>query len=309
MKTTKFNTEIFIQKSKEKHGEKYNYSLVDYKTADNKVIIICPKHGIFEQLAYSHYSGVGCKKCSDEKKGFSLRKNTEDFIIQANIIHNNKYNYLPSKYIRAHNKLKIVCPKHGEFEQSPDNHLHGKGCKKCQIENTKKNLTLTNENFIQRASLIHDNYFNYDLCMYEHNNKKVKITCPKHGMFEQTPDNHLHGKGCKKCSSSKGEIIIRKLLNELDIKFYEQKTFDCCKSVNLLPFDFYLKEFNVCIEYDGIQHFKSVEFFGGVKRFNERIKNDKIKTEYCIKNNIRLIRIKYSDKIEIKIKELFPKLA
>ena len=299
MKSKKFNTEIFIQKSKEKHGDKYDYSLVEYKGTDLKVKIICPIHGKFEQRAYSHYNvGAGCIKCAEDYTASLSRKKIENFIIGANKIHNNKYDYSLSIYDGALRKIKIICPIHGKFEQTPDNHLHKKGCKKCHFENLKKLNTLTNEEFKQKANLVHENYFNYDLVDYKHGRTKIKIKCPIHGQFEQNPDAHLSGKGCKKCSSSKGEIKIRKILNELNINFKEQYTFTDCKNIILLPFDFYLPEKDICIEYDGIQHYKPVAFFGGIDRFKERVEVDKIKSEYCSNNNIHLIRIKYDTKID-----------
>lgn len=296
MKNTKFNTDIFIEKSKIKHGEKYDYSLVEYNRCDLKVKIICPIHGVFEQQAYLHYNiGCGCIKCAEDYTASLSRKGIEKFILEANLIHNGKFDYSLSNYNGALKKIKIICPTHGIFEQTPDNHLHKKGCKKCHFENLKILNTLTNDEFIKKANLVHDNYFDYSLCKYEHNNKKIKIMCPIHNEFEQIPSNHLSGKGCRKCSSSKGEIKIRKILNILDIKLKEQHVFSDCKNVISLPFDFYLHDYNMCIEFDGIQHYQSIAFFGGEEKFKERIKNDKIKNEYCFKNNIHLIRIKYND--------------
>ncbi len=298
MKNNKFNTEIFIQKSKEKHGEKYDYSLVEYKNCDSKVKIICKKHGVFEQQAYLHYKiGAGCIKCAQDYTARLSIKRIEEFIIEVNKIHNNKYDYSLSIYKGALRKIKIICPVHGIFEQTPDNHLHKKGCKKCHFENLKTLNTLTNEKFRQKANLVHENYFNYDLVDYKHGRIKIKIICPIHGQFEQNPDAHLSGKGCRKCSSSKGETKIRKILTKLNINFKEQYIFDNCKHKLCLPFDFYLTDYNLCIEYDGIQHYQPVEFFGGSERFKERIKITKIKTEYCLLNNIQLIRIKYCEKI------------
>lgn len=302
MKNKKFTTEDFIKKAKEKHGNKYNYSLSKYNGSDLKLKIICPVHGVFEQVAYSHYRvGAGCIKCAEDYTGNLSKKKVEDFIIQANKTHNNKYDYSLSEYKNALKKIKINCPIHGLFEQTPDNHLHGKGCKKCYFDKLKELYTLTNEEFIEKANLVHENFFIYKLSAYKHNNIKVKIICPTHGEFEQTPSNHLSGKGCRKCSSSKGQSKIRKILKELNLKFTEEQIFEGCKNKLPLPFDFYLPEHNICIEFDGIQHYEPIEFFGGIKKFEERVKMDKIKNEYCKNYNIRLIRIKYNENINLKL--------
>jgi len=137
-------------------------------------------------------------------------------------------------------------------------------------------------------------------------NKKVKIICKEHGEFLQTPDNHLCGKGCPHCKSSKGENIIKKYLIENKIEFEEQKRFNECKNKYPLPFDFYLSTYNLLIEFDGEQHFKPYSFSSDkseqTKQNNlEGIKlRDKIKTNYCLANNIKLLRISYLDKNKIE---------
>jgi len=133
---------------------------------------------------------------------------------------------------------------------------------------------------------------------------KIKIICKKHGIFEQTPDNHINKKtGCPICNESKGEKEIRIILNNLNIKYIKQKTFNNCKNKRKLPFDFYLTDYNLCIEFDGIQHFKSIEYFGGEKVLKETQKRDLIKNNYCKENNIKLLRIKYNENILKKLKK------
>jgi len=128
-------------------------------------------------------------------------------------------------------------------------------------------------------------------------NSKVIITCPKHGDFEQIAYAHRHGNGCPSCNDSKGEREIKKFLNENSIVYEFQKKFKDCKNKRTLPFDFYLPEYNLCIEYDGEQHFRPSGFSNGIERFEMLKINDKIKTEYCINNNIQLLRIDYQEKI------------
>ena len=159
--------------------------------------------------------------------------------------------------------------------------------------------------FCEKSKEIHKNKYDYSLVEYINNKTKVKIICPIHGIFEQKPDAHLYC-GCKYCQESRGERKIRTILKKLKINYIMQKKFSDCKNKRELPFDFYLPDFNICIEYDGIQHFKSIEYFGGINGFEQTVNNDKIKTNYCKENNIQLIRIKYNENIEEKFKFLTP---
>jgi hypothetical protein len=296
---TKFNNITFIQKSKDIHGDKYDYSLVDYKNIKTKVKIICPIHGTFEQTPDNHIKGCDCYMCKSNNN-----YNIEKFISKANEIHQNRYNYSLVNYINNRIKIKIVCSTHGIFEQTPNSHLSGNGCNFCYRENNKK----TTDEFINDANIIHNNKYDYSLIKYENNFKKIKIICPSHGVFEQAPNTHLNKKGCPKCKSSKGELMVEKYLMDHNINYIKQKTYNGCvsKNNNKLKFDFFIEDYNSCIEFDGIQHFIKINYWGGEEGFKNLQKRDQIKNEYCKNNNIRLIRIKYDDDIENKLnKELF----
>ena len=130
--------------------------------------------------------------------------------------------------------------------------------------------------------------------MYKKSKTELIITCPLHGDFEQTPNNHLSGRGCSVCKSSKGEKRIIKYLKDKKILFNTQKTFKNLKYKSLLKFDFYLPDYNLCIEYDGRQHYEPIEYFGGRKQFDIIKMRDSIKNEYCSTNNINLVRIPYN---------------
>jgi very-short-patch-repair endonuclease len=218
---------------------------------------------------------------------------TEEFINRCKLIHGDKYDYSLTEYRTLEDKVKIICKKHGEFNQSPNNHLKGHGCSSCA--GSKK---LTTNDFIYKANLIHNNKYDYSLVEYINVDTKIKIICKEHGIFKQTPYKHINNKqGCYKCNESKGEREIRQYLNENNIRFIPQNKFTKCVDINPLPFDFYLPDYNMCIEYDGEQHYKSVEHWGGLNGLLDRQKKDKIKTDYCLINNIKLIRIKYNQKI------------
>lgn len=297
--SNKLTTEDFIRKSKLIHKDNYDYSLVDYKNSSEKVKIICKHHNTFEQLPFNHLSGKGCKFCS-----LNVRNTTKDFIEKAKKIHGNKYDYSLVDYKNNHTKIKIICPDHGIIEQIPYNHLLNDGLKCCDIQKR----TYTTEIFINKSKKVHYNKYNYSLTNYVHNTIPVIITCPIHGDFKQKPKYHLKGKGCPVCNSSKGEIKIRKFLEENKINFISQHRFRYCKNIKPLPFDFYLPDYNTCIEYDGEQHFNPISKFGGEVELELLKVRDQIKNQYCLNNNIGLIRIKYEDNIEDILSPYFLKI-
>jgi hypothetical protein len=192
----KKTTTDFLLEAKKIHGDKYDYSLVNYINNNSKINIICPIHGEFEQTPVKHLNNKqGCPKCSNIKTHNSQRKAVKTFIEDAEKIHGNKYDYSSVNYINNRTKIKIICPTHGEFEQTPNNHLKGKGCLYCG--GTSK---LDTNLFIKKSKEIHGDKYDYSLVKYKESCEKVNIICPEHGVFEQTPNNHLSKKqGCYKC--------------------------------------------------------------------------------------------------------------
>jgi len=223
----KLDSQSFIKRSKEKHGNKYDYSLVVYNNQYELVKIICPNHGIFEQVAKSHMYGKGCSLCSG-----NIKCNTEYFIIKSKNINGDKYDYSLVNYINNKTPVTIICKKHGKFNQRPDTHLS-------------------------------------------------------------------HNQGCPSCCTSKGEAGLGMLLDNLGFNYIKQKTFNGCKFKRLLKFDFYIPSLNLCIEYDGIQHFQP--HFKDKKGVNLKYtqKCDEIKNQYCVQNGVSLIRIKYDNSINV----------
>jgi Zn finger protein HypA/HybF involved in hydrogenase expression len=188
----KLTQDEFIKKAKTIHGEKYIYDNVKYIGALIKIIIKCPSHGEFEQPPNNHLNGRGCPDCGKENRKITQ----EEFINKASIKHNSRYIYSLTNYINIKTKIKIICPDHGVFEQSPDGHLHGQGCPKCDGKNKSTN------DFKMETTKIHGNKYDYSLVEYINNENKIKITCPDHGVFEQPPHNHLKGQGCPICSNN-----------------------------------------------------------------------------------------------------------
>jgi hypothetical protein len=285
-------TENFITEATKKHGDKYDYSLVNYVNAKTKVKIICPIHGEFEQTPRYHISGMNCQKCS------GVYMDTNYFIEKANKKHGDKYDYSLVNYVNAKTKVKIICPIHGEFKQRPKDHLLGKGCQKCS------GVYMDTNYFIEKANKIHNFEYLYEKTIFNNSHEKVIITCKKHGDFKQSPNAHLSGSACPKCKESKGEKEISFFLKNKSIKFIRQYKFKDCKNINPLPFDFYLPEFNTCIEFHGEQHYKVVKIFGGNEKFEKTKINDNIKYNFCTKNNINLIIINDIKSIKIMLQFL-----
>jgi hypothetical protein len=217
-KMTIFSTEEFIIKANELHGEIYDYSKVDYNKMAEKVIIICREHGEFEQTPSNHITHCqGCQKCAG-----NYLSNTEEFIIKAMEFHGKKYNYSKVRYINNHTYVTIICEEHGEFEQAPANHLGGNGCKFCGIEQMKIKQRTCQEDFIVKANEVHKNKYDYSKVEYNTAREKITIICKEHGEFEQVPDSHLRGSGCKICTGcylSNTEEFIEKAIKVHGEKF------------------------------------------------------------------------------------------
>jgi len=189
----KLTFDKFVTRSHLIHGKKYDYSKANYVNNRTNISILCPIHGEFLQTPEKHMIGRGCQECGGSKKWDINR-----FIREAKKIHGEKYDYGQSNYINGITPLKIICYIHGEFLQTPGNHLSGKNCQKC-IGNIKSNT----EKFILKSHKIHNNKYQYLKTIYGKNNEeKVIITCPIHGNFFQAPYHHLSGQGCVKCTSN-----------------------------------------------------------------------------------------------------------
>jgi hypothetical protein len=252
----------------------------------------CKIHGDYK-IRYDHLKDYGCPKCLEVS---TRNKNRNRFIERGNLKHNNRYDYSKVDYNTNKDPVEIICPKHGPFKQRPDNHLSGAGCTYC-------NYKISKDDFIDRSKKIHKNFYSYDNSDFTRSLDKVTITCPKHGDFIQRSSSHLSGSGCPICQESIGEKLIRNYLIDKKIEFIrEKKFFDFSKYIE---FDFFLPKNNLCIEYDGIQHFKPVNFFGGDIRFNKIKETDKLKDDYCKENKINMLRISYKEDIKTKLDEYF----
>lgn len=217
-------TEEFIQRARKVHGDKYDYSKVEYIDNRTKVCIICPEHSEFMQQGGSHLDGRGCPECAKFRTGQSRRMTKEQFIEKAIALHGDKYDYSKVDYQGSKNKVCIICPIHGEFWQQPNGHLSGHKCPKCSNENKVTRECNSTEWFIERAISVHGDKYDYSRVDYRGASEKVLIICPKHGVFYQTGYTHLKGSGCPQCAlenkrTNKDEFIRR--CNEIHNNKYD----------------------------------------------------------------------------------------
>lgn len=204
------------------HGDRYSYDNVVYAGIDTDVIITCSLHGDFLQRPYIHLKGSNCPVCGHKSGGNKQKSNTVDFIQKSVIIHNNKYTYLKVNYQKAHKDVIITCPFHGDFLQTPTNHLSNHGCPVCgNIDIGVAHHSNTIE-FIEKAVKVHGNKYNYLKVNYQSVQENVIITCPIHGDFTQTPSSHLSGTRCNLCGFQLNADNRRSNTNEFIIKAIEQ---------------------------------------------------------------------------------------
>lgn len=275
----------FIEKAKEIHGDKYDYSKVEYVNANTKVCIICPIHGEFWMIPINHIyqQKQGCPKCA--RRGLD----TSEIIALFKEKHGDTYDYSKVKYTKMHDKVCIICPKHGEFWQTPSKHLKGQGCPECAIETRAKKKTKTTEQFIEEAKKVHGDKYDYSKTKYTHAFDKVCIICPKHGEFWQRAFDHLHNHGCPKCSQSTLERKIKIFFNDNNIEYIEQCGHETFAWLGKQTLDFYLPKHNIAIECQGGQHFQPIEHFGGEKEFEIIKERDKRKLQKCSNHNIKIL--------------------
>ena len=287
----------FLKEAKRIHGDKYDYSKVEYMNTHSKICITCPEHGEFWQTPNRHLAGDGCPKCSGRNR------TTEEFIKIAQKIHGDKYDYSKVEYKTVGKKVCITCPEHGEFWQTPHSHLQGNNCPKCAHQSYKH----TKESFVKEAQKIHGDKYDYSKVEYVNNHTNVRIICPEHGEFWQTPNSHLCGRGCPKCKESHLEREINSLLEEIEIDFEREKTFSWLKNTdgNSLKLDFYLPEYNIAVECQGLQHYIPAKNMGGYNGFKRRKENDESKKKLCYEHNIPIIY--YGEKETITNKNDFLK--
>jgi len=271
-----------------------------YIDANTNIMHRCLIHNVIWETKPSRVlDGHGCKKCRIEKFKTSNTKTQEKYIEEVKL--KNPNIEVVGEYVGVKTKILHRCLIHNViWDALPTNILKGCGCYECLKEKiSNKNGTNHNE-YVTKLFNINPNIIALE--EYVSTEIKIKHKCKICGHeWKVKPGNILAGKGCPKCNESHGEKSIGNYLNINNIAYIPQYTFNDCKDKRMLPFDFYLPVLNICIEYDGEQHFKAIDHFGGEKGLKIRQFHDQIKTDYCQQNNILLLRIKYNENIGEKL--------
>jgi hypothetical protein len=256
----------------------------------------CPLHGNFQMNWNCIKNGQSCPKCGYIKSANSKR-NSYEYVKSK--FYEKGLLLISSEYVNNEEHLEYICLNHrdnGIQRMSFANLQSCEGCPTCGKENMIKKQSKTHSQFLKEVKLIHgDKYIVKS--KYVNCKEHVKVYCTECDMeFPITPNHLLEGHGCPFCNISRGEEYIKTLLINYNIIFTQQYTFENCRNKRKLPFDFAIfKDNNLSclIEYQGIQHYKSVELFGGEKQLLIQQDIDNIKRKYCIDNNIKLIEIPY----------------
>ena len=277
----------FIRFIDEKDGVVYNK-----KGYGRRIEIWCgnPNHKPYD-VRFGNFKGKLKRRCPYCNGGI---KYTYDYI--KNYVESFGYTLLSKEYINCKETIIVQCDKgHKPYETTFDNFTQCK-CSKCGHEYVASLKRKTLEQF--KTELLLKNK-DVEIIGNEYKNEDEKIECRckvnKEHLWKATPHNLLKGSGCPYCKKSKGEERIKQELINRNIIFKEEYEFDDCIYRKTLPFDFYLPQYNICIEYDGQQHYQIIETFGGLDRFIDQKIRDTIKNIYCQQNNIKLIRIPYWD--------------
>jgi hypothetical protein len=257
--------ERFIAKAKSIHAEAYEYPNQKFNSAI-KLQIICKKHGLFEQIPYSHLSGSGCPTCGKSRIAITRRSKTtlSDFIKKAKEKHNEFYSYPDQEYNGSNSKIRIICPIHGEFLQGVSNHLHGFGCTKCGVDKSRSDKRDNMESFIKKSKLIHGDFYIYPDQVFNGCKEKITIKCPDHGDFYQIPNNHLCGSGCPKCKDGARSLGEKEICHHVkDHDFITNHRIDVVgleskiakksgKTAKNIELDIYFNKNKLAIEFNGL---------------------------------------------------------
>jgi hypothetical protein len=298
----------FLERFADKWGDNFDYSESCFNGPRENILI---KHKIcgtkFYQTPDLHLRSVhSCPHCSLKERSLKLQLTQEEFLTVCHQVHKNEYDL--SEFVYEGKKsygwiTHKICGH--RFNQNAGSHMYGQGCPPCARLRIIKGVTKTHDEFLEEAIETHGQDYDYTNSFYTKADIKIEIRHKKcNKTFWQSPHSHIRGQGCPHCKCSKMELYAAKFLDTKEIKYEQEKKFLDCKDKLPLPFDFFISP-NICIEMDGIQHGKPIDFFGGVKAFEELKKRDQIKNNYCKENNIILFRIKYDQDIEEEMNKIY----
>ena len=277
-----------------KHKNNFTYFWETYTILSEKMKMKCNIcNTIFHRSPHVHLTAEFCPKCFREYINEKNKITLYEIKKRIFSVHENNFNYCFCNYVNITSKIIIYCNKcKNIFEQRVRDHIEGCGCPECSRINSIVSFATT----LSQFNDTHNYFFEYDESTYVNTSTKMRMICPDHGEFWQSPGSHKRGEGCPACNNSKNEEFITTILKENNIEFTPQKRFNDCRNKRPLPFDFYIPELNICIEYDGEQHYHPIY---GQEQLEITQFHDKIKNDYCFVKEIKLIRIPYWDQTNI----------
>lgn len=289
----RYNKERVIEEIVKLLPPNITHQIEHYICSADRLNFTCSIHGNFTQTLQHFRNGKFCPKCGHIRGGDKLRSSTDKFIVRSKKYHGDRYIYDKTVYVNSETPLTVTCRKHGDFITFPRNHYNGANCHKCNNESTRDRCVKDIEKFKEDGAKAHNNFYTYgNVTNYVNNKTNVMVTCPIHGDFPVRPDNHIGGlAGCPLCKQSKGEKKISDLLTSLGIPFKVEYVIPNTK----YRYDFYLPDYNMLIEYDGILHFKAVDYFGGIEGLRSYQYRDIIKNRLARKHGYKLIRLNYQN--------------
>jgi hypothetical protein len=217
----KLTQEEVLDRFKQVHGDKYDYSRFIYEQARIDSDIICKTHGIFRQTPSKHWLGSGCSKCSYPLAGLKRRQSPEKLKEAAEQYHKNRYTYFLEDFKTVNDEIRILCDSHGIFMQRLSHHMEGRGCTKCSHDKQALLRSHTTEQFIAKAKLVHGDRYDYSITEYINNVTRVNIICREHGSWSAAPAKHIRGSGCLACAKSGFDISKESYLY---VMVFENKT-------------------------------------------------------------------------------------
>lgn len=275
------------------------YELIDdkpYTDQSTKMKVKCPNGHEYYTNSNNFNRGRICDKCSKMQR----KHHTKTRFLKE--VHSEGYDVV-GRFVSAKTPVLLRCTVGHDYKTSPDGFFQGNRCRRCSYERVAREMMLTNEEFIKKVTALVNNEYTFKEC-YKKADIPIKV---EHNMcgyeYMVKPNNFLSGKRCPRCNESSGERMITEYFIENKVEFSSQVTFEDCKYKHVLPFDFCVYDndkVNMLVEYEGEQHFKPIEHFGGKKALMIRQKRDKIKRDYCKDNNIKLLEIPYWEKDNIE---------
>lgn len=281
-----------------------NFELNTFKNVKQKIILKCNIDNYEWKPTIDNFltKESKCPKCMKNARLTEI--DFKNNILIRTKINNHTFKTIVNKFKHGLTSFELQCNICQDIWKTTYNSYMAHNTSKCRKCMNLKKLTQNEaiNKIEEKCKLRNYKFIKFIDNKYINNHSKIKILCNKHNHeWNLEYYNFVNSNnGCPICKESKGELLIRNFLNDNNIKFISQYKFKDCKNINKLAYDFYLTDYNICIEFDGRQHFNAYSYFGGEDAFKQIQLRDKIKNEYCKLNNIRLIRISYKENI-IKI--------